>query len=238
MPNKKIEVVELNKVEEEIILEEKQSPLVLFFKKHRRTLLLILIILSLLMLITGIFMAVKNLGESTDPTITQINTNLENLETSEINFTGNYSLTTETAERIFRNTGAFKANGLVIITKTVTAGSYEIKYYSDGTALKIMSNGHITRINPLEDGRYGIDDYGVINTKATVLDVTLKETKTYPWGTVNYYSDGSASVVNDKIETFVRNGNDIYENYLTRFSRNYLTRFAHWWEGGKYRLWS
>lgn len=222
MPNKKIEVVELNKSEEEIILEEKQSPLVLFFKKYRGIILLILIIVSLLMLVTGIFMAVKSLSESTDPTITQIDTNLERLETTEINFNGNYSLTTETAEQLFRNTGAFKSNGIVLVTKTVTAGSYEIKFYSDGTALKIMKNGFITRINPLENGSYGIDDYGVINTKATVLDVKLVETKKYPWGTVNYYSDGSASVANDKIETFVRNSNDIHEDYLSNNKVAYL----------------
>jgi len=222
MSHKKIEVVELNKVGEEIVLEEKQSPLALFLKKYRGLFLLILIIISLLILVTGIFMAVKNLGESKDPTITQIDTNLEKLETSEITFNGNYSLTSETAERLFQNTGEFKPYGIVIITKIVTAGSYEIKYYSDGTALKIMKDGLITRINPLDDGRYGIDDYGVINTKATILDVTLKETKTYPFGTVNYYSDGSASVINDKIETFARNSSDIHEKYLSNNKVTYL----------------
>lgn len=222
MPPKKIEVVELNKVDEEIVLEEKQSPLVLFFKKYRRLFLLILIIISLLILVTGIFMAVKNLGESTDPTIIQIDTTLEKLETTEITFNGNLSLTPETAESIFRNNGAFKSSGVVIITKIVTAGSYEIKYYSDGTALKIMKNGLITRINPLEDRRYGIDDYGIINSKAITLDVALKETKTYPWGIVNYYSDGSASIVNDKIETFARNSGDIHENYISNNKVTYL----------------
>lgn len=222
MPPKKIEVVELNKVDEEIVLEEKQSSLVLFFKKYRKLFLLILIIVSLLILVTGIFMVVKNLGETTDPTITQIDTTIEKLETTEITFNGNLSLTPETAESIFRNNGAFKSFGVVIIVKTVTAGSYEIKYYSDGTALKIMKNGLITRINPLEDGRYGIDDYGVINSKAITLDVALKETKTYPWGTVNYYSDGSASIVNDKIETFARNSAAIHENYISNNKVTYL----------------
>lgn len=222
MPNKKIEVVELNKVEEEIILEEKQSPLVIFFKKYRRLFLMLLIIISLLMLITGIFLAVKNLGESTDPTITQIDTNIVNLETSEITFNGNYSLTSETAEAYFRNTGDFKPKGVVIVTKTVTAGSYEIKYYSDGTALKIMKNGLITRINPLDDGRYGIDDYGIINTKATTLDVTLRDTVTFPWGTVSYYSDGSASISNNGIETFVRDRKDINEDYISNNKVSYL----------------
>jgi len=222
MPKKKIEVVELNKPEELILLEEKQSPFILFFKKYRGFIFWLLLILALLMLIAGIFLVMKNLDESLDPTITQIDTNLENLETTEVNITSNYSLTKETAQNIFRNTGAFKPNGVVLLTKTVTAGSYEIKYYSDGTALKIMKNGLITRINALDDGSYGIDDFGIINTKATLLDVTLKETKNYPWGTVNYYSDGSASIVNDKIETFVRNSNDIYENYISNNKVTYL----------------
>lgn len=224
MPNKKIEVVELNKAEEQIILEEKESRITLFLKKYRRLFLMLLIIISLLVLITGIFLAVKNLGESTDPTITQIDTNLVNLETSEITFSGNYSLTAETAETFFRNTGDFKAKGVVIVTKTVKSGSYEIIYYSDGTALKIMKNGLITRINPLEDGRYGIDDYGVINTKATTLDVKLKDTVTFPWGVVSYYSDGSASISNDGIETFVRNRQDINENYISKNKLSYLEK--------------
>jgi len=222
MPHKKIEVVELNKPEETIILEEKKSPLVIFLKKHRGLIISILLIIAFLVLITGLFLTMKNLGESLDPTITQIDTNLENLETTDINITGNYSLTEKTAENIFRNSGKFKSEGSVLLVKTVTSGSYEIKYYSDGTALKIMKNGLITRINALEDGRFGIDDSGIINTKATILDVTLKETKKFSWGIVNYYSDGSAEVKNDKIELYVRNSNDITENYISDNKITYL----------------
>jgi len=221
MPNKKIEVVELNKPEETIILEKKISPIILFFRKYRKLIFLILLILSLLILFGGIFLAVKNLSESVDPTITQIDTNIENLETTEINIQGNFSLTDESAENTFKNAGKFKHQGVVIITKTVTAGSYEIKYYSDGTALKKMKNGIITRINALDDGRYGINDDGVINSKAVTLDVSLKETKRYPWGTVNYYSDGSAEVISDTIETYARNSKDINKNYISNNKVSY-----------------
>ncbi len=222
MSRKKIEVIELNKVEEEIILEKKQSPLILFFKKYGNLLFLILFTISLLSVIAGIFLAVKNLRESLDPTIIQIDTSIEKLETSEINISGNYSLTPETAENTFKNSGKFKHNGVVVITKTITAGSYYIKYYSDGTALKVTKDGIITRINPLEDGSYGISTNGVINSKATTLDVTLKETKEYTWGIVNYYSDGSAEIKDSKIELYARNSRDINENYISNNKISYL----------------
>lgn len=221
MPNKKIEVIELNKPEETIILEKKTSPIILFFRKYGKVFFLILLILSLLMLIGGIFLAVKNLGESLDPTITQIDTNIEHLETTDINISGNYSLTDETAEKTFKNSGKFKHQGVVIITKTISNDTFEIKYYSDGTALKIMKDGIITRINALDDGRYGINDEGIINSQAITLDVKLTKTIQYSWGTVLYYSDGSAQIISDTIDTFVRNSKDINEQYISNNKVSY-----------------
>ena len=69
---------------------------------------------------------------------------------------------------------------------------------------------------------YGIDKYGVINTNATIKDIYLTTTKEYPWGTVSYFSDGSAEITNSEIDMFVRNAKDISDNYVSNNKVTYL----------------
>lgn len=222
MSKKDLEAIELNKKEEKIILAEKQSPLIVFWHKHRY-LISILLILALLLLITGSFIFFKNIYQSKDPIINKATldsslTDLNNTITG-----GQVPITEETAKNKFLNSGAFKNSGEVLTVKVIESGTFIIKFYSDGTALKIIKKGNlITRINPLENGDYGIDNQGVINTKATTKDITLINTKTYPWGTVSYFSDGSAEITDSKINMFVRNSNDINDNYISNNKVSYL----------------
>ena len=53
----------------------------------------------------------------------------------------------------------------------------------------------ITRILPLEDGKYGIGNDNTINSKAATSSVKIVDTKKYAWGTVDYLSDGSADSI-------------------------------------------
>ncbi len=223
MPRKKIEVVELNKKEEQIILEEKQSALILFWRRHSLLIFLTLLILALTILGVSLIVAAKNLGSSGVPNIKEVSitTTLDEYNANVI--AGNKSLTDESAKSLFDDDGLFKKDGEVLLIETIEHNAFTLKYYSDGTALKIMKVGNmITRIGPLENGQYGISRDGVISSKAPANDVSVTKTKEYPWGTVTYYSDGSAEISNSKEDIFVRNSNDINDNYISDNKVSYL----------------
>ncbi len=223
MSKKKLEVIELNKKEEKIVLEEEQSQAIVFWKKYRKLIFGILLVLSLTILIIGGYLFFINLNASEKLIIKQVSVDTTLTEDMENIFLDGTPITSETAKNSFLNDGTFKRNGEVLVVKTVEADSYLIKFFSDGTALKILkATNLITRINPLENGGYGIDSTGVINTKAQVKDVTIKNIKTFDWGTVTYYSDGSALITDSNFDIFVRNSNDIQEKYISNNKVTYL----------------
>jgi len=222
MSRKKLEVVELNKKEEKIILEEKQTPWVLFWKKYGKLIYLITLILSLAILIISLFVTVSNLGISEKPIYKEVSIDA-NLNDAVVAIDPGMALTTQTAKDTFANSGKFKSSGEVLLVKTVETGQYILKFYSDYTAIKIMKSINlVTRINPVEEKKYGINEKGVINIKAVTADVTKTETKEYSWGTVNYYSDGSAEITNSKFDMFVRNSKDIKDKYISNNKVSYL----------------
>lgn len=221
MPRKKVEVVELNKKEEKIVLEEKQSALILFWRRHNVLIFLTTLILSLTILGVSLLVIIKNLGINDVPKIreTSVDISLASYET----MLGNNALTDESAKEQFLKNSKFKSDGEVLLVKKVEHNKFTIKYYSDGTALMILKeNNRATRINPLENGDYGISNAGVISSKADTINVTVIDTKEYPWGTVNYFSDGSAEVVNSKYDIFVRNSEDVYDKYISNNKISYL----------------
>ena len=223
MFKKKLEIVELNKKEDKIVLEEKQSPLVLFYKKYGSSIFRIFLVLSLLILILGVWFSITNFFQSEEMIIKKvsIDTTLSN-ENSYING-GHAPITEETAKTAFNQKDEFRGKGIVLLTNTIEASSYVIKFYSDGTAVKILKQGNlITRISALENGEYGISKDGIINTKAVISDITIKEIKEFPWGTVTYFKDGSAEVTDAKINLFVRNSSEIHDNFITNNKVSYL----------------
>ena len=183
---------------------------------------LITLIISLTILLTSIFITISNLGISEKPVIKEVSIDVD-LDNINVVLEPNMALTTETAKNTFTNSGKFKTNGEVILLKTVETGQYILKFYSDYTATKIMKNMNlITRIKPIDDTTYGITEQGVINSRAITTDVTKTDTKKFLWGVVNYYSDGSAEIVDSKIDLFVRNSKDINENYISNNKISYL----------------
>jgi len=226
MSNKKFEVVELNKKEEKIILEEKQSAWALFWKKYNKLLLIILLIISLTILGVSLFITISNLSTSDKIIIKEvsIDTNLE-LDASDVTANPSIPLTDETAQNIFKNSTVFKSKGEVLLVKTVSKKGYIIKFYSDYTAIRIAKNSNvITRINSIDGTSYGIKENGVTNSKAEISDIKQTNTKQYSWGTVIYYSDGSAEVTNSKMDMYVRDAKDIEENYISNNKVSYLKK--------------
>ena len=221
MSRKKIEVVELNKKEEQIVLEEKQSALILFWRRHNLIIFLTLLILSLTILGISLMLLIKNMNTNDIPNIkeTSVDISLDDYKVA----LGNNALTDESAKERFLNNQKFKNSGEVLLVKKVEHNKFTIKYYSDGTALMILKEGkRATRINPLDNGDYGINDEGIISSKAETSNVTITDTKEYPWGTVNYFSDGSAEVINSKVDLFVRKSNDISDKYISDNKVSYL----------------
>ena len=222
MSKKKLEVVELNKEEEKIVLEEEQSRWILFWKRNGKLIFLILLILSMATILTSLIVTISNLSSSETPYIKKVSIDTE-LNDINVTIDPSYALTDKTAQNAFNNDNIFKTNGEVLLVKVVKHGKYTIKFYSDYTALKIMKTGNIvTRINSIDNSRYGISENGVINIKAQTSDIKKTNTKKFSWGTVNYYSDGSADIVNSKIDMFVRNSKDINENYISDNQVSYL----------------
>ena len=220
MSRKKIDVIELNKVKERILLEERSSGFILFFKKYGKLLLLILLALILILAIPFAYLFINGLNKSLD--ITQIQMDITGLESTAINIDSNHSLTDDSARNMFKRTGKFKPDGEVLLVKTVTTDNFTVKFYSDGTAIKILNGGLVTRINSLKDGSYGISYEGIIKSGAETKDVTITKTIKYEWGTVNYFSDGSAEVISSDVDMFVRNGKDVNEKYISNNKVSYV----------------
>ena len=222
MSRKKIGVVELNKKEEKIILEEKETAWTLFWKKYGTMVFITSLILSVTILIVSIFVAVSNLLTSEQPTIKEVSVDT-NLTDASVTVDPSMPLTEENAEKMFASNNVFKNNGEVLLVKEKETGTFILKFYSDYTVLKIMKNDNIiTRINSIDERTYGIDENGVINSKAVTIDIKKIDTKEYEWGIVNYFSDGSADIINSKIDMFVRNAKDINENYISNNKVTYL----------------
>lgn len=223
MTKKKLNVVEFDQEEKEIVLEENQSRYLAFLRKYRKVIFFILLLLSLSVLGISSYLLLNNVGRNEKPNISGVALDSSLTDLNSTITGGQVPITDETAKNMFLNNSLFKTSGETILVKTVNASSYIVKYYSDGTALKILkSTNLITRINPLENGEYGIDDQGNINSKAITSDVTAVKTEKFPWGTVTYYSDGSADITDAEINLFVRSSADIQEKYISNNKVSYL----------------
>ena len=223
MKGKKIEVVELNKKEEKIILEEKKSKFAIFIKKYNKLMILLLMLLSLVTVVGGVFLAVSKIQESLEPNIKKvaIDTTLDKI--SSITNINGIPITDEAAKNIFNKNNIFITNGEVLLVNKLETSNFIVKYYSDGTAIKILTKTNtIIRVAALTNGEYGIDKDGNINTSAKTREVKESKVKDYPWGKVIYYSDGSASIINSKMDMFVRNASDIKDNYISNNKVTYL----------------
>lgn len=223
MLKKKLEVVELNKKEEKIILEEKQSPWIIFYKKHQKLIFITALILSLTILILGLWVGISSFLQSEELIIKSVSIDTSLTEENSYISGGITPMTSDTAKKLFNKNEKFRGNGEVLLIQTVESEEYIIRFYSDGTAIKVMKkNNLITRISALENGKYAISKDGIINSKATISDVNIIDMKTYSWGKVTYFSDGSAEISDAKINMFVRNSSEIYENYISNNKVTYL----------------
>lgn len=229
MKRKKLEVVELNKQEEQILIEQHQHPFIKFWKKHNKLFLLILLILGIASLITGVIITVLNLSNSDELIIKEVSIDTDlSVGVSEITMDISSPLSEETAKKLFQSQGKFKNDGEVLLVKTVSKGQFIIKFYSDYTAIRIMKNGNtVTKIKSPDGKSYGIKENGRTTKDAKIIDITKTSTKDFPWGRVTYYSDGSAEISNSSNDMYVRNANDINKNYISNNKVSYIKDIKH-----------
>ena len=223
MFKKKLEVVGIDKKKKKIVIKENHSAIYSIFKKYNKWFLLLLFILSCTSLMVGLIMAISVTPTSDKLVIKEVSIDTDlNLSSSDVT-SSMHVLTSDTAKALFQNASKFKKNGEALLVKTVSKGRYIIKFYSDYTALKVPKNGgSVTRINAISDNEYGIGTNGVTNLKADVLDVKQTKVEKFAWGTVKYYSDGSAEISNSDINMFVRNANDVLAKYISSNKVSYV----------------
>lgn len=225
MSRKKIEVVELNKKENRILLEKKDNWFILLFRHRGILFYLLLILLGLGFIVLSTLYTVWKLKTSDKPRIEEANEKIEVSFGDGVNdfiFENITPITEKAGKELMMKKNIFNSKGEVLIIKKVEAGSYTIYYFSDGTALKISDGQNITRILPLENMEYGIQDNGDININAITSNVTVTKLVNTPYGNITYYSDGSAMINDSDMDMFVRYGKDIHDNYISLNKVSYL----------------
>ena len=226
MSKKKLEIIKLDKKHKKILFFERPSKFSSFFKKYNKMFLLLMLIMSLTLLTLGIFISVSVLSDSSEIVIKEVSIDTDiDINNSDVTSSMNI-MSDEMAKKMFQASSSFKKNGEVLLVKTVSKGKYIINFYSDYTAIRIMKNGSsITRINGIGND-YGISTNGITNSRAEVIDIRKVKVENYPFGIVTYYSDGSAEISNSDVNMFVRNSDDINNNYISSNKVTYLKKVS------------
>lgn len=222
---RKLKVVEHNEEKKNIILEEEDNKIILFFKNYGKILFSILFLLALIVGMLSIVFATSNFGKSSDLTNLYEDLKLDFNGYEDIIFGGGMPITSEYANSLFDKyyNNILGIQGEVLVTKIVNLKNGKIIYFTDKTALKITSS-KIIRISARNNGKYGIKEDGSIYDDVVTREVTIVKTKTYSFGTVTYYSDGSAYIESDTVNMFVRDSKDINENYISDSKVSYILK--------------
>ena len=216
--SKRVTVKKIDEEKREIILEKKDKPLFIFFRNHWLILFITALILSLTIFILAVIYTVSSLVNSNSPTISKvpISASFGDELTVKINDSG--PISEAYVNGLFNQDVSGYDYGIILINDTVRndKGKYSIIFYSDGTAKKVYDNGKIVRISSLDNGEYGISKNGDINVNARTLDITITKKEKFSYGTITYYSDGSAEILDGdgKVIMLIRDSNSLSKNSI------------------------
>ena len=216
--SKKVTVKKIDEEKREIILEKKDKPLFIFFRNHWLILFITALILSLTIFILAVIYTVSSIVNSNSPTISKvpISASFGDELTAKINDSG--PISEAYVNGLFNQDVSGYDYGIILINDTVRNDKekYSIIFYSDGTAKKVYDNGKITRISSLDNGEYGISKNGDINVNARTLDITITKKEKFSYGTITYYSDGSAEILDGdgKVTMLIRDSNSLSKNSI------------------------
>ena len=216
--SKRVTVKKIDEEKREIILEKKDKPLFIFFRNHWLILFITALILSLTIFIIAVIYTVSSLVNSNSPTINKvpISASFGDELTAKINDSG--PISEAYVNSLFNQDVSGYDYGIILINDTVRNDKekYSIIFYSDGTAKKVYDNGKITRISSLDNREYGISKNGDINVNARTLDITITKKEKFSYGTITYYSDGSAEILDGdgKVIMLIRDSNSLFKNSI------------------------
>ena len=216
--SKRVTVKKIDEEKREIILEKKDKPLFIFFRNHWLILFITALILSLTIFIIAVIYTVSSLVNSNSPTINKvpISASFGDELTAKINDSG--PISEAYVNSLFNQDVSGYDYGIILINDTVRNDKekYSIIFYSDGTAKKVYDNGKITRISSLDNREYGISKNGDINVNARTLDITITKKEKFSYGTITYYSDGSAEILDGdgKVKMLIRDSNSLFKNSI------------------------
>lgn len=215
---KRVVVKKIDEEKREIILEKKDKPLFIFFRNHWLLLFITALILSLTIFIVAVIYTVSSLINSNSPTVSKvpISASFGDELTAKVNGLGPISETY--VNSLFNHDVGGYDYGIILINDTVRNDKekFSIVFYSDGTAKKVYDNGRIVRISNLSNGEYGISKSGDINVNAKTLDIAIKKKETFSYGTITYYSDGSAEILDGdgKVIMLIRDSDSLSKNSI------------------------
>ncbi len=193
------------KKEKRIIIEEEhtKNPLILFFKRHKNFLMLLLITLLVCMLLVSVGIAFSLFRGSNDYDITYVSGSEEISSNNDPNINDD-----DVKEELLGEVA--RAEGVVVLVETFMSNQGDvITYYSDGTAVVVQSNGNIYRVSPKENGNYGVDKNGKIDSKVKKILVSSTTSTLIDGTVITYYSDGTAKIEFKGEHIFVRDSNNI-----------------------------
>lgn len=216
--SKKVTVKKIDEEKREIILEKKDKPLFIFFRNHWLILFITALILSVTIFILAVIYTVSSIVNSNSPTISKvpISASFGDELTAKINDSG--PISEAYVNGLFNQDVSGYDYGIILINDTVRNDKekYSIIFYSDGTAKKVYDNDKITRISSLDNGEYGISKNGDINVNARTLDITITKKEKFSYGTITYYSDSSAEILDGdgKVIMLIRDSNSLSKNSI------------------------
>ena len=216
--SKRVTVKKIDEEKREIILEKKDKPLFIFFRNHWLILFITALILSLTIFILAVIYTVSSIVNSNSPTISKvpISASFGDELTAKINDSG--PLSEAYVNGLFNQDVSGYDYGIILINDIVRndKDKYSIIFYSDGTAKKVYDNGKITRISSLDNREYGISKNGDINVNARTLDITITKKEKFSYGTITYYSDGSAEILDGdgNVIMLIRDSNSLSKNSI------------------------
>lgn len=185
------------------------SPLALFFIKNGRLIFWTALLFSITVFIIAIYFIITNIGESS---IVKYESNgvIVSFDSTDNSILNGTPITEEYASKLFDNIININSSeiGVVIKLKEIKLEDKTIIYYSDNTALVKYNDGGYLKVSSVK-GKYGIDENGLINSKAKTKEVSGRIENNDKLGLlITYLSDGSLEIIKGSTTFFVRN-NDI-----------------------------
>ena len=196
-----------------------RSPFILFLIRNGKLILTISLLFSLSIFIIAFSLIMNNIDKST---IVKYESNgvIVNFEGTDESILNGTPITSNYADKLFSsNVQNSNYEGVIIKVKEISLTFGKIILYSDKTALIKYYDGTYRRIYSVNN-TYGLDEEGVINTKAVTKKLTGEIKQNNLGMNILYLSDGSTEITYQDTTILVRNGDitNIEETFYTNLS--------------------